>query len=197
MTRPIDLAVFVDDERDMRLARQERLQLIAHRVVSGTNQGFSAMLSTSNCSSVPPAASSARNISLACSTPMMFSGSLAPERQPRKGRGDDLAYHLLRRQIGVERQHVGAVDHDVGDLSSREFEQAAEHVAIGARDAALLVQQSTALRSSSRPDRMERCVLASTPKQLQEAANETFDRDKHRSEDGDEKARVRATNNDI
>ena len=70
-----DHAIFVDDEGEMRLAFPERLELGPRKgVVSGTNQGSSAMLSTSGAARRPPRRAPASG-SLACSTPMMFSGS--------------------------------------------------------------------------------------------------------------------------
>ncbi len=63
-----------------------------------------------------------------------------PQRQARIGRFDRLAHHLLRRQVGVDEPHLGPVDHHVADRHLRELEQAAEHVAVGALDLALAVQ---------------------------------------------------------
>ena len=57
------------------------------------------------------------------------------------GRGHHFAHEFVRGQVGVERQHLGAMDHDVGDGQFLEVEQAAEHVAVGAGDAAFLVHQ--------------------------------------------------------
>ena len=97
--------------------------------------------SMSSFAASPPAASSARKRSLACSTPMILSGSLAPDRQARIGRGDDLADQFRRGgRSALSVTHLGAMDHHVGDLQLAQIEHAAEHVAVAARDAALLVQ---------------------------------------------------------
>ena len=128
-------------------------------VVSGTNQVSSAIASMSSLSASPPAASSARRRSLACSTPTMFSWLAAPERQARIGRGQDLAHDLLGGEIGVDGPHLGAVDHHVRDRRAPEVEQAAEHVALGLRDAALPVQQVD-LAADFLGRRQDRLVLA-------------------------------------
>ena len=49
--------------------------------------------------------------------------------------------HLLGRIVGADRDHLGAVDHDVGDGEVAQVEQAAEHVAVVLLDAALLMQE--------------------------------------------------------
>ena len=48
---------------------------------------------------------------------------------------------LLGRIVGVDRDHLGAVDHDVGDGEVAQVEQAAEHVAVVLLDAAFAVQE--------------------------------------------------------
>ena len=52
-----------------------------------------------------------------------------------------LAHQVLRRQVGVDHHHFGAVDHDVGDLQLAQVQQAAEHVAVLLFDLAFVVQQ--------------------------------------------------------
>ena len=44
----------------------------------------------------------------------------------------------LRRIVGAEHLHLGAVDHDVGDLKVAQVEHAAEHVGVVTPDGALL-----------------------------------------------------------
>ena len=123
-------------------------------------------------------------------------GIVAPDRQPRIGRADDLADQLLGRQIGVERQHLGAMDHDVGDFEIPQIEQAAEHVAIGARDAALLMQKIDRAFQLLVAGQ-DRALLAGVDaEELQKSANEPIDGDEQRSEDRDEERQVRATMSD-
>ena len=71
----------------------------------------------------------------------MFSGLLAPERHARDRRVEHRVDDLLGRIVGVDRDHLGAVDHHVGDREVAQIEQAAEHVAVVLLDAALAVQQ--------------------------------------------------------
>ena len=67
-------------------------------------------------------------------------GFAAPQRHARIGRGQHFAHQFVGRQIGVDRAHFGAMDHRVADRDLVEFEQAAEHVALVARDLALAMQ---------------------------------------------------------
>ena len=46
-----------------------------------------------------------------------------------------------RRIVGVDRHHLGAVDHDVGHRQLAQIEQAAHHVAVELLDDALAVQE--------------------------------------------------------
>ena len=68
-------------------------------------------------------------------------GIVAPERQSRHRRGDDGIDDILGRIVGVERDHVGAVDHHVGDHQFAQIEHAAEHVAVERLHVALPMQQ--------------------------------------------------------
>ena len=54
---------------------------------------------------------------------------------------EHLAHQFFRRQIGVDHHHLGAMDHDVGDLQLAQVEQAAEHVAVVLLDPAFVMQQ--------------------------------------------------------
>ncbi len=86
-----DLAVFVDDEGEMRLALQESLSWSSRVVASGTNQGFSTMLSMSSCSSVAPRRIERAQQILGVQHADDVVGSLAPDRHARIGRRDHLA----------------------------------------------------------------------------------------------------------
>src|SRR5436305_10927877 len=68
-------------------------------------------------------------------------GPLTPERQARERRCENLGHEVARRQVGIDRTHSRAMNHDVGDRQLREIENAAEHVAVGAIDATLTMQQ--------------------------------------------------------
>ena len=52
----------------------------------------------------------------------MFSGLLAPQRDARVLGLEHGIDDLLRRIVGVDRHHLGAMDHDVGDFELAEAE---------------------------------------------------------------------------
>ena len=114
------LAVLVDHQREMRLAAAERLELLATAArMSGTNHGGRAIATTSILAASPPPAWSARSRSLACRMPTMFSG--VPRHSGRRvtGAASTASTISLGRIVGVDRHHLGAVDHHVGDRRAR------------------------------------------------------------------------------
>ena len=66
---------------------------------------------------------------------------LAPERNARIFGCKHLAYQFLRRQVGVDHHHLGAMNHHVGNLKLAQVQQTAEHVAILLFDLALVMKQ--------------------------------------------------------
>ena len=77
-------------------------------------------------------------------------GLAPPERHAGVGQIDDLADEFLGRKIGVDEPHLGAMHHDVRHRNLGEFEEAAEHVALLALDAALAVQDVDRAASTPR-----------------------------------------------
>jgi len=71
----------------------------------------------------------------------MFSGVPRQQRDARHHFGDHALDHLVRRLADIGGDHLGAVDHDVGDREVAQIEQAAEHVAIVFLDAALTMEE--------------------------------------------------------
>ena len=81
----------------------------------------------------------------------------------------DLAHHRLRRIVGIDRAHVGAVDHDVGDFELVQVEQRAEAVAVlldhravavkvGDRAAQLLMRGALRRRANAARSRSRRAA---------------------------------------
>ena len=68
-------------------------------------------------------------------------GLVAPQGQARVGGGQHRAHDLGGRQARIDGAHARAVDHHILHRQFVEPQQAAEHVAMAALDAALLVQQ--------------------------------------------------------
>src|SRR5579883_2571810 len=66
---------------------------------------------------------------------------LAPERNAGIFGRQHLPHQLLRRQVGIDGDHFGAMNHDVGDLQLAQVEQPAEHVAVHLLHLAFAVQQ--------------------------------------------------------
>ena len=72
---------------------------------------------------------------------MMFSGFSRQSGMRVYSEASTSLHQLLRRQVGVDGHHLGAVDHHVGDLQLAQIEQAAEHVAVELLHLAFAVQQ--------------------------------------------------------
>ena len=68
-------------------------------------------------------------------------GLVAPQRNPCVFGGQHLAHQILRRQVGIDHHHFGAVNHHVGDLKLAQIQQPAEHVAVVLFDTAFVVNQ--------------------------------------------------------
>ena len=64
----------------------------------------------------------------------------APKGHPRIGRSDHFAHQLVRRQVGVDEPHFGAMNHDVRDRDLRQLQETAEHIALVALDFAFAMQ---------------------------------------------------------
>ena len=89
----------------------------------------------------PSSACSARNKSLTCRMPTMFSGLPRQSGMRVHRRGDHRVDQVFRLFVGVERDHAGAVDHHVGDHQLAQVEHAAEHVAVERLHVAFAMQQ--------------------------------------------------------
>ena len=97
-------------------------------------------------------------------------GIAAPERHARIGRGEHFAHEFVGRQVGVERAHLGAMDHRVADRNLVEFQQPAEHVALVARDLALAMQDvDRAAQFLGAGDALTRFSPSETPNEPQHA----------------------------
>ena len=97
-------------------------------------------------------------------------------------RGDD----LLRRVVGIDRHHLGAVDHHVGDRQIAQVEQPAQHVAVVLLHAAFAVQQIDRA-ADFLVRRHDRLVLADLDaERAQEPFHQPLDRDQHRAENPDD-----------
>ena len=71
----------------------------------------------------------------------MFSGVSRQTGKARDRRREHRAHHLVGRIGAVERHHLGAMKHDVGDFELAQVEHAADHVAVELLDAALAVEE--------------------------------------------------------
>ena len=107
---------------------------------------------------------------------------VAPQRNARDRRGEHGLDDVLGRIVGVDGDHLGAMDHHVVDGEVAQVEQAAEHVAIVLLDAALVVQQvDRAAQFLVR--RQHRLIVADARAgEPQDAAHQRLDRRQHRPE---------------
>ncbi len=107
-----------------------------------------------------------------------------PERQAGVRRGQHLAHDGGGRQVHVDQAHARAVNHDVLHREIVEVEQAAEHVALGLGDAALLVEEID-LPAQLLGGREHVAILAEVDaEQPQQRADEGLDRHGQRAEQG-------------
>ena len=123
------------------LRRRNALSCSESGRISGTNQGGSAMAETSMLRGVAVGGPDRAQQILGVQHADDVLRLVAPQRNAGVFGRQHLAHQLLRRQVGVDHHHLGAVDHDVGDLQLAQVEQAAEHVAVLLLDLALVVQQ--------------------------------------------------------
>jgi hypothetical protein len=99
----------------------------------------------------------------------------------------DLAHHRFGRIVGIDRAHIGAVDHDVGDFELGEVEQAADAVAILAHHEAVAAEivdraAQLVLRRALRLD--ARQLIAEHGKQARAHGNDQQDEDGKDGDDG-------------
>ena len=118
--------------------------------MSGTNQGGRAIAFDVDLRPVAVAALERAQQVLGVQDADDVLGRSAPQRHARDRRGEHGLDDLLGRIVGADRDHLGAVDHHVGDGEIAQVEQAAEHVAVVLLDAALVVQQIDRRRAAPR-----------------------------------------------
>ena len=63
---------------------------------------------------------------------------VAPQRDAGVFGGQHLAHQFLRRQVGIDHHHLGAMDHDVGDCQIAEAEHIVDVLGLAAFDLAVL-----------------------------------------------------------
>ena len=109
-------------------------------------------------------------------------GAVAPQRQPRHRRRQHGVGDVLRRIVGVQHHHFGAVDHDVGDRELAQIENAAHHVAVELLDDAGVMQQidGAAQLLARRQDRLDGADLHAEA--AQDDPHQPFDAVKQRRE---------------
>ena len=141
VTRPFDFAILVDDEREMGLAAAEGLELFGNgphlrheprRQRDGRNVDLRRI--------AVGGADRAQQILGVQHADDIFR-LVAPQRDSRVFGRQHLAHQFLRRQVGVDHHHFGAMNHHVGDLQFAQVQQAAEHVAVLLLDLALVMKQ--------------------------------------------------------
>ena len=123
------------------LRRRNALSCSETGRISGTNHGGSAMVETSILDGIAFGGADRAQQILGVQHADDVFRLLAPQRNARVFGGQHLAHQLLRRQVGVDHHHFGAMNHHVGDLQLAQVQQPAEHVAVLLFDLALVMQQ--------------------------------------------------------
>ncbi len=110
---------------------------------------------------------------------------VAPDRNARVLRLQDLLDDPVRRIVGIECLHLGAMDHDVVDAQRAEIEHAAEHVSVMARDRAFLRLQLDG--AADFLVRRENVGFVVDPRrsQLQQQCNDRLNDEHRRTKHGD------------
>ena len=183
----LHVPIFVHNQSEMGLSLAESLQLVFQARRVGHEPDFERDRLQLDLFRVPARQSQGAQKILGVQDADNIIGVFAPQRHARIGRGDDLAHDLGGRQVGVDRQHFGAMDHDVGDRQLLEVEQTAEHVAVGAGDVAFAVHQiDGAFQLLLRSQQAVRLAEADAAHE-QRAAHDLFDAIEGRAEQSDEK----------
>ena len=164
------------------LRRRNALSCSDSGRMSGTNQGGSAIADMSILDKIAAGRLDGAQQVLRVQDADDVLGRSAPERHARHRRGEHRLDHLPGRIVGVDRDHLGAVDHHVGDREVAQVEQSAEHVAVVLLDAALVMQQID--RAAQLLVRGENRLVSPTcmPNSPQDPAHQRLDRDQHRPE---------------
>jgi hypothetical protein len=150
----LHFAILVDDEGDLRLALQEGVELILHAGGIGHEPGSAAKLMMSSLAGFQPAGR------VPPASPWCAARRRCSPARPSTAACGCIGLHQLfehaRGRIAgdVDRFHLGAMDHDVGDLEVAQIEHAAEHVGIALGDRAFLGCRSMVPRISSCAARM-------------------------------------------
>ena len=138
--QPLHDAVLVDDERRMGLSAQELLELVAQRRRFGDEPRLEREIGDIEFARV----SASRDIRPEQVLGVQDANNIvrlpAPEGHAGIGRSDHFAHQLVRRKIGVDEPHFGAVNHHVRDRDLGQFQKTAEHVALVALDFAFAMQ---------------------------------------------------------
>jgi hypothetical protein len=140
VTRPFDLAIFVDHKRDMGLAAQKGVELVAQCRRVGHEPRLVGDLHDVDLRRVVVDGMQRAQHVLGMDDADDVVGRAAPDRHARIRALQDFGDDVRRFLVPVDGAHIGAVDHDVGDLELSEVEQAAEAVALFLDHRALLVQ---------------------------------------------------------
>ena len=141
VTRPIEGAVLVDHEGEVRAALAERQQLVEQRRGVGDEPGRRRQRGDVEPGELAEVAAHPRQQVLGVQHADDAVGIAAPDRQAGVGAAHDLVEDLLRRRVGVDADDVLAVGHDLADLDAGEVEDAAQHVALLLADHAVLARQ--------------------------------------------------------
>ena len=136
--KALHLAVFVDDERELRLALEELIELFLDAGRIRHEPGLAQQLGDVDALGCPAGSPQRREQILAVQDTDDVVGFVAPHRHPRILAREHRIDDLVRRVGDVDRRHLGAVNHDVENLQFAEIEHAAEHLGIVAGDRAFL-----------------------------------------------------------
>ena len=138
--QPKHHAIFVHHQRRVGLAAQKRLQLVLQCRRFRNEPGLERDIRRLHLAAVAARRGVGAEQVLCVQHADDVVGIASPERHPRVGRGQHLANKIVCRQFGVERAHLGPVNHGVADRYLGKHQQTAKHVAFGTLDLPFPVQ---------------------------------------------------------
>ena len=128
--QPLHVTILVDDDGNMRLPAEKRVELVLQRGRVGHEPRLARNLHDVDALEIIVDVVKRAQQVLGVDNADNIIDIVAPERHTCMRAGQNIAHDLIRRSIGIDGAHRGSVHHDVADFQLLEVEQAAQLVTI-------------------------------------------------------------------